>query len=75
MSEEVKDTYRTLSQPSDEILFKEKNSKFFGYAFPVMNEDEVKENLELLKKQHNSARHFCSACFFPYLCLLRNRCL
>ena len=50
MSEEVKDTYRTLSQPSDEILFKEKNSKFFGYAFPVMNEDEVKENLELLKK-------------------------
>ena len=61
MSEEVKDTYRTLSQPSDEILFKEKNSKFFGYAFPVMNEDEVKENLELLKKQHNSARHFCYA--------------
>ena len=61
MSEEVKDTYKTLSQPSDEILFKEKNSKFFGYAFPVMNEDEVKENLELLKKQHNSARHFCYA--------------
>ena len=61
MSEEVKDTYRTLSQPSNEILFKEKNSKFFGYAFPVMNEDEVKENLELLKKQHSSARHFCYA--------------
>ena len=61
MSEALKDTYKTLSQPSEEILFKEKNSKFFGYAFPINNEDEVKEALELLKKQHNSARHFCYA--------------
>ena len=43
MSEELKDTYKTLSQPSEEVLFKEKNSKFFGYAFPINNEDEVKE--------------------------------
>jgi uncharacterized YigZ family protein len=61
MNEELKDTYKTISEPSDEILFKEKNSKFFGYAFPIMNEDEVKDALELLKKQHNSARHFCYA--------------
>jgi uncharacterized YigZ family protein len=60
MSEEL-DVYKTLSKPSEEILFKEKNSKFFGYAFPVLNEDDVKENLEILKKQHNSARHFCYA--------------
>lgn len=61
MSEALKDTYKTLSQPSEEVLFKEKSSKFFGYAFPINNEDEVKEALELLKKQHNSARHFCYA--------------
>ncbi|WP_339839148.1 YigZ family protein [uncultured Flavobacterium sp.] len=61
MSEALKDTYKTLSQPSEEILFKEKSSKFFGYAFPINNEDEVKEALDLLKKQHNSARHFCYA--------------
>lgn len=61
MSEELKDTYKTIAQPSEEILFKEKNSKFFGYAFPVNNEDDVKNALELLKKQHNSARHFCYA--------------
>ena len=61
MSESLKDTYNTLLQPSEEILFKEKSSKFFGYAFPINNEDEVKEALELLKKQHNSARHFCYA--------------
>ncbi|WP_339889998.1 YigZ family protein [uncultured Flavobacterium sp.] len=61
MSEALKDTYKTLSQPSEEVLFKEKSSKFFGYAFPINNEDDVKEALELLKKQHNSARHFCYA--------------
>ena len=61
MSEEQIDIYKTISKPSEEILFKEKNSKFFGYAFPIKYEDEVKEALELLKKQHNSARHFCYA--------------
>lgn len=61
MSAELKDTYKTLSKPSDEILFKEKNSKFFGYAFPITTEEEVKEIIETLKKQHHSARHWCYA--------------
>lgn len=61
MSEELKDTFKTLSKPSDEILFKEKNSKFFGYAFPISTEEEVKEIIETLKKQHHSARHWCYA--------------
>ena len=61
MSEEIKDTYKTLSKPSEEILFKEKNSKFFGYAFPVTNEEEVKECLEILKSKHSQASHFCYA--------------
>jgi uncharacterized YigZ family protein len=61
MSEEIKDTYKTISQPSEEILFKEKNSKFFGYAFPVNSEEEVKECLEILKLKHSQARHFCYA--------------
>lgn len=55
------DTYKTIASASPEILFKEKNSKFFGYAFPVLSEDDVKMRLEVLKKQHNSARHFCYA--------------
>lgn len=55
------DTYKTLSSPSDETLFKEKNSKFFGYAFPITTEDEVKPILEAIKKQHHSARHWCYA--------------
>ncbi|HLV15150.1 MAG TPA: YigZ family protein [Xanthomarina sp.] len=56
-----KDTYKTINKPSNEVLFKEKNSKFFGYAFPVLNEDQVKVHLEELKKQHHSARHWCYA--------------
>ncbi|CAI8165531.1 MAG: IMPACT family member YigZ [Polaribacter sp. SA4-10] len=55
------DTYNTIDKPSKEILFKEKGSKFFGYAFPVLSEEEVKVNLEELKKKHHSARHFCYA--------------
>lgn len=56
-----KDTYRTLEHPSEEILFKEKNSKFFGYAFPIQSEEDVKQHLEDLKKSHHAARHWCYA--------------
>lgn len=55
------DSYKTIAKPSDEILFKDKNSKFFGYAFPVTNEDSVKTHLEDLKQQHQKAGHFCYA--------------
>jgi len=56
-----KDTYKTILKPSEEVLYKEKGSKYFGYAFPVLNEDEIKDHLENLKKQHHSARHWCYA--------------
>lgn len=56
-----KDTYKTIAVASEEILFKEKNSKFFGYAFPVTSEEEVKKILEHLRKEHFSARHWCYA--------------
>ena len=56
-----KDTYKTITKPSAEVLFKDKNSKFFGYAFPIVSEEEVKTHLEDIKKQHHSARHYCYA--------------
>lgn len=55
------DTYLTISDATPEILFKEKNSKFFGYAFPIDSEDDVKPLLETLRKQHPNAGHFCYA--------------
>jgi len=57
----MKDTYRTISKPSKEVVFKDRNSKFFGYAYPVTNEDEIKSHIEQLKKQHYQARHWCYA--------------
>lgn len=57
----INDTYKTIAAASEEILFKEKNSKFFGYAFPVKSEEEIKEILDRLKKEHFSARHWCYA--------------
>ncbi|WP_284651359.1 IMPACT family protein [Flavobacterium terrisoli] len=57
----MKDTYNTIASPSAEILFKEKNSKFFGYTFPVTNEAEIKIHLDQLRKQHPGAGHFCYA--------------
>ena len=58
---EINDAYKTIDKPSEETLFKDRNSKFFGYAFPVLNEDDVKEAIDGLKKKHHSARHFCYA--------------
>ena len=55
------DTYKTIAEASPETLYKEKNSKFFGYAFPVTSEEEVKTHIEKLKKDHFSARHWCYA--------------
>ncbi|WP_378187202.1 IMPACT family protein [Aquimarina sp. W85] len=57
----IDDTYKTIEQPSKEILYKDKNSKFFGYAFPVTSDDEVKKIIDQLKKDHHAARHWCYA--------------
>lgn len=56
-----KDTYKTLLSDGEETLFKEKNSKFFGYAFAVENEEQIKDILAKIKKEHYSARHWCYA--------------
>ena len=52
--------FLTLSKPS-EGLFKDRGSKFFGFAFPFQDENDLKEILENLKKEHHNARHFCFA--------------
>ena len=59
--ENNKDTYKTITTPSKEALFKDRGSKFFSYAFPVQNEEDIKEKIDLLKKQHYNARHWCYA--------------
>ena len=58
---EFKDTYNTIEFTPSVVLFKEKNSKFFGYAFPIQSEDQVKPIIDSLRKEHPTAGHFCYA--------------
>ena len=54
------DTYITIPKPAEGV-FKDRGSKFIGYAFPVENEDEAKAHIADLKTEHAKARHFCWA--------------
>jgi uncharacterized YigZ family protein len=56
----MEDTYKTISKPS-EGHFKDKGSKFIAYAYPVTSEDEIREIVQTIKKEHHSARHHCYA--------------
>ncbi len=57
----IPDTYQTITTIEEPVIFKDKNSKFFGYAFPVLTEDDIKLHLATLKKKHYAARHWCYA--------------
>lgn len=54
------DTYKTIENPSEGI-FRDKGSKFIGYAFPISSEAEVKNIITSLRTEHAKARHFCWA--------------
>ena len=56
----MNDSYKTIKAKS-EGLFKDKGSKFLSYAFPVETEEEIKDILIQIKKEHHSARHHCYA--------------
>ena len=58
MSEDV---YFTITSPASVAIYKDKGSKFLGYAFPITSEDDVKPIIEQLKKEHHAARHWCYA--------------
>lgn len=57
----TKDTYKTIEIKPKPILFKDKNSKFYGYVFPVQSEEDIKPYINQLKKEHHAARHWCYA--------------
>lgn len=48
-------------QVATEYLFKEKGSKFYGYAFPVSEIHEIEEHLEIIHQLHPKATHHCYA--------------
>jgi uncharacterized YigZ family protein len=52
--------YKTLKANS-KGLYKEKGSKFIGDATPVFSEQNIKDFVEQIRKDHPKARHFCFA--------------
>ncbi|HYK76292.1 MAG TPA: YigZ family protein [Daejeonella sp.] len=54
------DTYKTINAASEGV-FKDRGSKFIGYAFPIKSEEEIKDILSQLRSEHPKARHFCWA--------------
>ncbi len=60
MADNGDDLYRTIAAPA-EALFKERSSKFFAYAFPVVSAEEALEIVERLRKKYYDATHHCYA--------------
>ena len=54
------DTYRTIAEPAEGV-FRDRGSKFLGYAYPIKSEQEIKELIAHLRAEHSKARHFCWA--------------
>ncbi|MFY7845232.1 IMPACT family protein [Chryseobacterium gambrini] len=53
--------FKTIESPVENTLLKEKGSKFLGFAFPVNNEEELKNALEKIRAEHPKATHHCYA--------------
>lgn len=54
------DHYFTIPSRGEGI-FRDRGSRFIGLAFPVLDEEDVKQALELIRKEHPTARHHCYA--------------
>ncbi len=54
-------SFNTIKSPVENILLKEKGSKFIGFAFPVNTETDLKKSLEKIRKEHPKATHHCYA--------------
>ncbi|MBK9329119.1 MAG: YigZ family protein [Sphingobacteriales bacterium] len=55
------DAYKTIKEPVENFLYKEKASKFIGFAYPVDSEAAIKERLAAVRSLHTKATHHCYA--------------
>jgi uncharacterized YigZ family protein len=56
----MSDQYRTIAEPCLGE-FRDRGSKFLGYAFPVSGEPDWQMHLEAVRKEHPKATHHCFA--------------
>lgn len=52
--------FRTIAK-SSEGVYKEKGSKFYGYAIPIQSVQELKEHIDSLRKGNPGCVHVCFA--------------
>jgi uncharacterized YigZ family protein len=52
--------YKTISEGTIGE-FRDKGSKFLAYTYPIRAEEEVAPHIEILRKEHPKARHWCYA--------------
>lgn len=57
---EANDTYLTIAAPA-EAAIRERSSKFLAFAWPVTDEEQIREHLETLRKKYYDATHHCYA--------------
>lgn len=55
------DSYKTIVKPTEEILYKDRGSKFYGHAFPLIDDQEVNDLIATLRNKHPKAGHHCYA--------------
>jgi uncharacterized YigZ family protein len=54
------DAYRTLEKPA-EGMFRDRNSRFIAFGYPVENIHQVSDILIQVRKRYHDARHHCYA--------------
>ncbi|MEO0626808.1 MAG: YigZ family protein [Bacteroidota bacterium] len=56
----MEDQYRVLTSPG-EAIFRDRGSKFLGFAIPVRSEEAVMQALDDIRKLHPKCNHHCYA--------------
>ena len=54
------DTYLTITERGEDI-FRDRGSKFLGFAYPLNSESDIKAIVASLQKEHPKANHHCWA--------------
>lgn len=54
------DTYFTIEKPGEGI-FRDRGSKFLGYAYPINSDQDIKDIVAKLRQEHPKANHHCWA--------------
>lgn len=54
------DTYFTIDK-AGEAIFRDRGSKFVGYAYPISSDQDIKNIIAQLKQEHTKANHHCWA--------------